>query len=151
MLESNSNNVLFRIQRIYIKDISFEAPNTPGVFQINWNPKIKVDLNSNAKNIHIDIYEVVLRVTVTAKIEEDTAFLCQVKQAGIFNVSGLNKTQMIRCLNTHCPSILFPYARECISNQVSRGTFPQLNLDPINFDILFIQSLQKKYNDTLKI
>ncbi|URJ32322.1 protein-export chaperone SecB [Blochmannia endosymbiont of Camponotus sp.] len=151
MLKNNSNNVLFHIQRIYTKDISFEAPNTPGVFQINWDPKIKVDLNSDAKNIHTNMYEVVLRVTVTAKIGEDTAFLCQVKQAGIFNISGLNKIQMIRCFNVHCPGILFPYASECISNQVSRGTFPQLNLDPINFDILFVQSLQKKCDDTLKI
>ncbi|URJ23253.1 protein-export chaperone SecB [Blochmannia endosymbiont of Camponotus sp. C-003] len=151
MLENNSNNVLFHVQRIYTKDISFEAPSTPAVFQINWSPKIKVDLNSDAKKIHTDLYEVVLCITVIAKIGEDTAFLCQVKQAGIFHVAGLNKTQMVRCFSAHCPSILFPYASECISSQVSRGTFPQINLNPINFDTLFIQSLYKKYDDTFKL
>ncbi|WHL25106.1 MAG: protein-export chaperone SecB [Candidatus Blochmannia vicinus] len=147
MLENNKNNVLFHIKRIYTKDISFEAPNTPEVFQITWNPKITVDLNSNSANIYANAYEVVLFITVTARIGENTAFLCQVKQAGIFSISGLNQTQMIHCLSAYCPGILFPYASECISSQVSRGTFPQFNLDPINFDILFIKSL-KKYDNT---
>ncbi|WP_159715540.1 protein-export chaperone SecB [Blochmannia endosymbiont of Camponotus nipponensis] len=150
MAERNSNDILFHVQRIYTKDISFEAPNTPEVFKITWHPRIKVDLNSNYKKIHLNIYEVVLCITVTARIGEDTAFLCQVKQAGIFDISGLDSTQMIHCLSAHCPSILFPYARECISNQVSRGTFPQINLDPINFDTLFVRSLKNKYDDTLK-
>ncbi|WP_331828559.1 protein-export chaperone SecB [Candidatus Blochmannia sp. SNP] len=142
MLENNKNNAAFHVKRIYTKDVSFEAPNTPEVFQTTWNPKITVDLNSNSANIYANAYEVVLCITVTARIEENTAFLCQVKQAGIFNISGLNKTQMIHCLGAYCPGILFPYASECISSQVSRGTFPQFNLDPINFDILFIKSLK---------
>ncbi|URJ30537.1 protein-export chaperone SecB [Candidatus Blochmannia vicinus (nom. nud.)] len=146
MLENTKSNASFHIKRIYTKDVSFEAPNTPEVFQITWNPKITVDLRSNSAKLHINAYEVVLYITVTAKIGENTAFLCQVKQAGIFNISGLNTTQMIHCLSAYCPGILFPYASECISNQISRGTFPQFNLDPINFDILFIKSLQQHDN-----
>lgn len=151
MLEHKNNNKILHIQRIYTKDISFEAPNTPEIFQINWNPKININLNNNYKKIQDNTYEVILCVTVTAFLEKTPAFLCQVKQAGIFNILGINNTTQIEhCLGSHCPSILFPYVRECISNQISRGTFPSINLDPVNFNFLFTESLKNKYNDTLK-
>lgn len=151
MLEQKNNNIKLYIQRIYTKDISFESPNTPEVFQVDWNPKISVNLNNNYKKIHSNTYEVILCVTVTALLEKNPAFLCQVKQAGIFNILGINNIKEIEhCLNSYCPNILFPYVRECISNQISRGTFPSFYLDPINFDFLFITSLKNKSNDTTK-
>ncbi len=89
-------------------------------------------------------YEVVLRVTVTASLGEETAFLCEVQQGGIFSIAGIEGTQMAHCLGAYCPNILFPYARECITSMVSRGTFPQLNLAPVNFDALFMNYLQQQ-------
>ncbi|WP_337235991.1 protein-export chaperone SecB, partial [Vibrio cholerae] len=85
-----------------------------------------------------NVYEVILRVTVTATMDNETAFLCEVQQAGIFTVEGIEGTQLAHCLGAYCPNVLFPYARECITNLVSRGTFPQLNLAPVNFDALFM-------------
>lgn len=90
------------------------------------------------------MYEVVLRVTVTATVETETAFLCEVQQGGIFTVSGIDGNQLAHCLGAYCPNILFPYARECITSLVSRGTFPQLNLAPVNFDALFMNYLQQQ-------
>lgn len=144
MLKKKANKTILHIKRIYTKDISFEAPNTPEIFQIDWNPTINVHLNNNYIKINNECYEVTLFVTVTALLEKKPAFLCQVKQAGIFHISGLDKKEIEHCLNAYCPNILFPYVRECINNQISRSTFPSFNLDPVNFDALFIKSLQNK-------
>lgn len=147
MSEQNNTEMAFQIQRIYTKDVSFEAPNAPKVFQQEWQPEIKLDLDTASSQLAEDIYEVVLRVTVTATLGDDTAFLCEVQQAGIFIISGIDGTQMAHCLGAYCPNILFPYARECITSQVSRGTFPQLNLAPVNFDALFMNYLQQQQAD----
>jgi len=144
MSEQNSSEMSFQIQRIYTKDISFEAPNAPQVFQKEWEPEVKLDLDTASSALADDVFEVVLRVTVTATVEEDTAFLCEVQQAGIFSISGIEGNQMAHCLGAYCPNILFPYARECITSLVSRGTFPQLNLAPVNFDALFMNYLQQQ-------
>ncbi|GAA0491194.1 MULTISPECIES: protein-export chaperone SecB [Tatumella] len=144
MSEQNNSEMTFQIQRVYTKDISFEAPNAPQVFQKEWEPEVKLDLDTASSQLADGIYEVVLRVTVTATVGEDTAFLCEVQQAGIFTISGIEGTQMAHCLGAYCPNILFPYARECISGLVSRGTFPQLNLAPVNFDALFMNYLQEQ-------
>lgn len=143
MSEQNNTDMAFQIQRIYTKDVSFEAPNAPKVFQEEWQPEIKLDLDTASSQLAEDIYEVVLRVTVTATLGEDTAFLCELQQAGIFTISGIDGTHMAHCLGAYCPNILFPYARECITSQVSRGTFPQLNLAPVNFEALFMNYLQQ--------
>lgn len=149
MFTKKKNNEKFlHIQRIYIKDISFEAPNTPEVFQMNWNPKININLNNNYTKINNNLYEVILCITVTATLEKKIAFLCQVKQAGIFNILiKLNPIQMEHCLGSYCPNILFPYIRECVSNQISRGTFPAFNLHPINFNFLFTEFLKNQSNN----
>lgn len=144
MLEQKNTEIKLHVQRIYTKDISFEAPNTPEIFKIDWNPKIHINLNNTHTKISDNIYEVTLCITVTALLSATPAFLCQVKQSGIFNILGLNNTQTEYCLKVCCPNILFPYVRECISNQVSRGTFPALILEPINFDFLFLKSLKNK-------
>ncbi len=142
MSEQNNSEMTFQIQRVYTKDISFEAPNAPQVFQKEWEPEVKLDLDTASSQLADGIFEVVLRVTVTATVGEETAFLCEVQQAGIFTIAGIEGTQLAHCLGAYCPNILFPYARECISGLVSRGTFPQLNLAPVNFDALFMNYLQ---------
>ena len=147
MSEHNSNEMQFQIQRVFTKDISFEAPNAPQVFQKEWEPDVKLDLDTASSQLADDVYEVVLRVTVTANVGEETAFLCEVQQAGIFTISGIEGTQMAHCLGAYCPNILFPYARECITSLVSRGTFPQLNLAPVNFDALFMNYLQQQQGE----
>ena len=144
MSEHSSNEMQFQIQRVYTKDVSFEAPNAPQVFQEEWDPEVKLDLDTASSQLADEVYEVVLRVTVTATVGEDTAFLCEVQQAGIFTISGIEGTQMAHCLGAYCPNILFPYARECVTSLVSRGTFPQLNLAPVNFDALFMNYLQQQ-------
>ena len=147
MSEHNTNEMQFQIQRVYTKDISFEAPNAPQVFQKEWEPDVKLDLDTASSQLADEVYEVVLRVTVTATVGEETAFLCEVQQAGIFTISGIEGTQMAHCLGAYGPNILFPYARECITSLVSRGTFPQLNLAPVNFDALFMNYLQQQQGE----
>ncbi|MCA1179634.1 MULTISPECIES: protein-export chaperone SecB [unclassified Pantoea] len=144
MSEHTTNEMQFQIQRVYTKDVSYEAPNAPQVFQKEWEPEVKLDLDTASSQLADEVYEVVLRVTVTATVGEDTAFLCEVQQAGIFTIGGIEGTQMAHCLGAYCPNILFPYARECITSLVSRGTFPQLNLAPVNFDALFMNYLQQQ-------
>ena len=133
----------FHIQRIYIKDVSFETPNTPAIFQKEWQPEVKLDMDTKTAVLSQDIYEVVLTLTVTCTLGEETAFLCEVKQAGIFTASNLEAQQLAHCLGSYCPNILFPYARETIAGLVSKGSFPQLNLAPVNFDALFSAHMSK--------
>lgn len=137
----------FNIQRVYIKDVSFETPNSPAVFQKEWTPEVKLDLDTRSAKLADDVYEVILSLTVTAQNGEETAFLCEVQQAGIFTISGLTEPQMAHSLGAFCPNVLFPYAREVVSSLVSRGTFPQLNLAPVNFDALFAQYVQSRQAD----
>jgi preprotein translocase subunit SecB len=134
----------FNIQRIYTKDLSFETPNSPAVFQKEWNPEVKLDLDTRSTKISDDVFEVVLSLTVTAKNGEETAFLCEVQQAGIFSIVGLTEPQLAHSLGAYCPNVLFPYARELVGSLVGRGTFPQLNLAPVNFDALFAQYVQQR-------
>ncbi|MFS1563929.1 MAG: protein-export chaperone SecB [Candidatus Arsenophonus phytopathogenicus] len=145
MSEQSHEEMVFQIQRIYTKDISFETPSAPNIFQQEWQPEVKLDLDTSSSELAEHVYEVILRVTVTASVAEETAFLCEVQQAGIFSIDGIKESQMAHCLGAYCPNILFPYARECITNLVSRGTFPQLNLTPVNFDALFMNYLQQQH------
>lgn len=144
MSEQSNSEMAFQIQRIYTKDVSFEAPGAPLVFQKDWEPEVKLDLDTASSQLADGVFEVVLRVTVTSMLGEETAFLCEVQQAGIFNITGLDDSQMAHCLGAYCPNVLFPYARECVTSLVSRGTFPQLNLAPVNFDALFMNYLQQQ-------
>lgn len=145
MSEQSHEEMVFQIQRIYTKDISFETPSAPNIFQQEWQPEVKLDLDTSSSELAAHVYEVILRVTVTASVAEETAFLCEVQQAGIFSIDGIEESQMAHCLGAYCPNILFPYARECITNLVGRGTFPQLNLAPVNFDALFMNYLQQQH------
>lgn len=132
----------FEIQRLYLKDASFEAPNTPELFLREWQPEVSIDLNVENKNIEGDIYEVALLVTVTAKADDKVAFLVEVKQAAIFTIAGFDDEQRGHMLGAFCPNILYPYAREAVSDLVNRASLPQLLLAPINFDALYQQQQQ---------
>jgi preprotein translocase subunit SecB len=134
----------FSIQRIFTKDISFETPNSPAIFQKEWKPEVQLDLDTRSTKLEENLYEIVLAVTVTAKIGEETAFLCEVQQAGIFQIGEMPEQNKAHMLGSFCPNTLFPYARETISNLVNRGTFPPLNLAPVNFDAIFAAYMQKR-------
>jgi len=129
----------FMIQKIYVKDLSFETPNSPDVFSEKWEPAVNLEINTAGKGLRTDTHEVVLTIVVTAKIGEKTAYLVEVKQAGIFSIKGLSDQELSHALGSYCPNILFPYAREVVSDLVVKGGFPQLLLSPINFDALYSQ------------
>lgn len=133
----------FLIQRIYIKDISFETPQTPGIFQEEWKPDLDLQLQTTTANLGENVHEVVLKVTVTVKSNDKIAFLAEIQQAGIFTLQSFPEDQLGPILGGVCPGILFPYARELISDLVTRGTFPPLYLSPINFDALYLQHQQQ--------
>lgn len=134
----------FAIQRIYIKDMSFETPNTPQIFREAWQPAVNVELNVNTTQLENAIYEVKLTITARVTSNEKTAFLAEVHQAGIFSIKGFNDAQLHRMLGSYCPTVLFPYARETISDLVSRGGFPPLYLAPVNFDAMYEQQLKQQ-------
>jgi preprotein translocase subunit SecB len=134
----------FNIQRIYTKDVSFETPNSPAIFQKEWEPDVKLDLDTRSNKLDDELYEVVLSLTVTASIGEEVAFLAEVQQAGIFTIGGVEGQQLAHSIGSYCPNILFPYARQVIAGLVSGGTFPQLNLAPVNFDALFAQYVNSR-------
>lgn len=140
----------FNIQRVYVKDISFECPNSPTIFKKEWSPEVSMDIDTKSEKLEDGLFEVVLTLTATAKVDDDVAFLCEVQQAGIFSVGNLEGVQMAHCLNAFCPNILFPYARETISSLVTRGTFPQLNLAPVNFDMLFQNAMANQQDEAQK-
>ena len=134
---------VFAIQRIYLKDLSFETPMGPSVFQKQWQPKVNQDLNTKNTKLENDLFEVALRLTLTVTDGEDTIYILEVKQAGIFAIKGLDPKQITHVINTTCPNILFPYAREAVDSVLSKGSFPALMLPPINFDALFASALKQ--------
>jgi preprotein translocase subunit SecB len=132
----------FAMQRIYNKDISFESPSTPEIFKKQWQPQVNVDLNTKSNKVDDQgNFEVVLTITITAKVEEETAFLIEVQQAGIFFIAGIEGEDLRRVLGTAAPNILFPYARESIDTICVKGGFPPVMLAPVNFDALYQQAL----------
>ena len=129
----------FGIQNVYIKDVSFETPNSPQIFMEKWQPQMDMDLSNNINKLQEDLFEVVLKITATVKVEEKTAFLIEVHQAGIFFIKGFEQEKLSYMLNSYCPNILFPFARELITSTVTRGGFQPLLLAPINFDALYAE------------
>ena len=134
----------FLLRQLYVKDISFESPNTPGIFTTPTEPDIKLNLNSSHKALGDDTFEVVLHINVHATSKDKSLFLIELQQAGLFQVSGFKPEEAQAILGAHCPATLFPYARETISSLVARGGFPSLILQPINFEALYTQSLQAR-------
>ncbi|MFP5357471.1 MAG: protein-export chaperone SecB [Gammaproteobacteria bacterium] len=132
------------LQKIYLKDASLEVPLAPQVFTRQWQPQVDVQLNTHTTELAADAYQVMLRVTVTAKLGEDTAFLAEVHQGGIFTLKGFSSPQdKAAALGAYCPGVVFPFAREAIAELVQRGGFPQLLLQPVNFDALYQQHLAR--------
>jgi preprotein translocase subunit SecB len=137
------SNPQFAVQRLFLKDVSLETPNSPQVFTKQWKPEINLEMNTTTNALSADHFEVVLTLTVTAKNEGETAFLVEVHQAGIFLVSGMGEREQAHALGAFCPNVLFPYAREAVDNMVTKASFPPLMLAPVNFDALFAQKLQR--------
>jgi len=134
----------FALQKIYLKDLSFETPNAPAIFTEQWEPAINVELQSAGKALGENVHDVVLTVTVTAKLGDKTAYLVEVQQAGVFTVAGFSDEERAHMLGSYCPNILFPYAREAISDLVAKGGFPQMLLGPVNFDAMYTEHLQRQ-------
>ncbi len=133
----------FMIQKIYTKDISFETPNSPEIFREEWKPELDLQMTNEYKQLDDNTHDITLVATVTAKIEDKTAFLIEVKQAGIFTLAGYSQEEMGPLVGSVCPNILFPYIREVISDIVLKGGFPQLVLAPVNFDGLYRNQLEQ--------
>lgn len=130
------------IQKIYIKDFSFESPHSPKVFtQKDWVPKTNLNLRSAHSEAAENNHEVVLTLTVETKDDEKTLFLIELQQAGLFHIAGYDEEDFKAVVGSFCPNILYPYARESIANIVSKGGFPEFILQPINFDALYAQGL----------
>ena len=141
--ENNTVEKQFAIQKIYTKDLSFETPNSPKIFTEKWEPAVDFNLSTNVAGLENSLYEVSLTVTITVKCGENVAYLVEVNQSGIFTLVGFTDQEIGPMVGSFCPNILFPYAREAVSDLVSKGGFPQLLLAPVNFDALYAQHLQQ--------
>lgn len=129
----------FGVQRVYVKDLSFESPHSPGIFQEQWKPEIEVGLGTSTTRVGDNVYEVTLNATVEAKHGDNTVFMVEVHQAGIFTVQGFGDNERDAVLGIAAPNLLFPYLRESVSDLVTRGSFPQFLLQPVNFEALYAQ------------
>lgn len=137
----------FALQRIYVKDLSFESPSSPQIFQKQWQPNVQMDLNTANSKIADDTFEVILSMTLTAKIEETVTYIIEIQQAGIFMISGMEEAQLAQTLNAYCPNVLFPYARETIDTVAGKGSFPALMLAPVNFDMIFAEAVRRQQEE----
>ena len=141
--QPNPEGMQFIVQKVYAKDVSFEVPNAPTIFTEQGQTDIKLNLGQKVEEMGDDLFDVTLTITVTATVDEKTAYLAEVVQAGIFQIAGFNEQSHHAAINTLCPNTLFPYARTMISGLVSDGGFPPLVLQPINFDALYAQRMQQ--------
>jgi preprotein translocase subunit SecB len=144
---NEQQNAGFALQKLYLKDFSFESPRSPQVFQSQWKPQVHMDLNTGNAKIGEDLYEVVLTITLTAKQDDEVALLVEIKQAGIFAIQGLEGPRLAHALGAFCPNILFPYAREAIDSMVTKGGLPPFMLAPVNFDAIFAEAMQRKQQE----
>lgn len=140
-----AEEVQFEIRKLYLKDASLESPQSPEVFlQLDSSPDINIDLNIEQRELEEKTYyEVVLKISAEAKHDDKTVFLCETHQAGVFVISGIPDEELDLALNIACPNVLLPFAREAISDLVTKAGFPQLLLSPINFEALFQQKNKK--------
>jgi len=142
-MQSGDATKIIQPQKVYLKDISFETPNTPRIFTKKWEPEIQVEFQGSASKLEDDLYEVVASVTVTATIAGETAYLAEVQQAGIFTMQGFSEPELHKRQNVYCLRILYPYASAAISDLVTRGGFPTLLLSPLNFDKMYQDRINK--------
>ncbi len=141
---SPNSEMALSTEKIYVKDSSYESPNTPGIYSQEWQPELKLELGTKVRKFADNTYEVILALTVTAKLGDKTAFLVEIHQAGVFVISGFEEEQVDGLLNVHCPTVLFPFASAAVTEMVARGGFPQLVLQPVNFESVYQQKLQRK-------
>jgi len=135
----------FTVEKVYIKDVSFEAPGAPQVFNETGQPQLQMNLNQRVQRLNETAFEVVLGVTLTCTVGDDkTAYLAEVQQAGVFGLVGFDDQTLDAMLGTHCPNVLYPYARQVISELISAGGFPPFLLQPINFDALYAEGLRQR-------
>lgn len=132
------------LQNVYVKDASFEAPAGPNLGIPEWNPQFGMQMNTSATTLAPDVHEVVLTITLEAKIQDKVAYLVEVKQAGLFTARGYSEDDLRRIVGAYLPSVLFPYARQAVSDLVMRGGFPPFLLPPVNFDALLAQSAEQQ-------
>jgi len=137
-------NASFNIQKLYLKDVSFEAPNAPMVFNEQGQPELSMNLNQKVGKLADGVYEVVLGVTLTCTIDGKTIYLAEVAQAGIFGLVGFDDATLDAMLGMHCPNVLFPYARQTISDLISSGGFPPFYLQPMNFEAIYAEGLRRR-------
>ena len=134
----------FTVEKIYVKDVSFEAPGAPAIFSEQGQPDLQLNLNQRVQRLGENAFEVVLGVTLTCKAGDKTAYVAEVQQAGIFGLMGLEAQAVDVLLGTQCPNILFPYVRQLVSDLVQAGGFPPFFLQPINFEALYAESLRQR-------
>jgi preprotein translocase subunit SecB len=134
----------FSIQKIYVKDVSFEVPNAPAIFNEQGQPELNLNLNQKVGRVGDDMYEVVLAITLNCKVGEKNVYLAEVAQAGIFGLTGFDEPTLDMMLGTYCPNVLFPYVRQTISELVAGGGFPPFYLQPINFEALYAEGLRRR-------
>lgn len=154
MSEENTNGVVpadesatgpaFTIEKIYVKDVSFESPNSPTIFNENVQPDLQLNLNQKVQRLSDTAFEVVLGVTLTCKAGDKTAYVAEVEQAGVFGLIGLEPQAIDVLLGTQCPNILFPYVRSLVSELIQAGGFPPFYLQPINFEGLYAETLRQR-------
>lgn len=144
---SPANQPQLVLQKIYVKDVSFEAPNAPQIFQeigeITEAPQVQLNLTQRATGLGNDMYEVVLSLTLTCTVSDRTAYLAEVHQAGLFGIAGFNEADHAGIIGSYCPNLLFPYARQVISGLVQEGGFPPFLLQPINFEALYAEQQRR--------
>ena len=138
------NQAQLSLQRIYVKDVSFEAPGAPQIFSQQGQPNVELNLAQRVSQLGDDTFEVVLSVTATCRVEDKTAYLAEVQQAGIFGLSGFDPQGREAVLSTYAPNVLFPYVRQIVSDLVQNGGFPPFFLQPINFDALYAEQMRRR-------
>ena len=134
----------FTVEKIYAKDVSFEVPAGPAAFSEQTQPQLQMNLNQSVQRINDNAYEVTLGITLTCNAGDKALYVVEVKQAGVFSLAGFEPAQLDGMLGTHCPNVLYPYARQLISSLVQSGGFPPFFLQPINFDALYAETLRQR-------
>jgi preprotein translocase subunit SecB len=134
----------FTVEKIYVKDVSFEAPNAPQVFNEQGQPQLNMNLNQKVGRLDGDLFEVILGVTLTCTLNDKTVYLAEVEQAGIFGLAGFDERTLDMMLGTYCPNVLFPYVRQSISELITNGGFPPFYMQPINFEALYAEGLRRR-------
>ncbi len=134
----------FSVEKIYVKDVSFEVPNAPHVFNEQTQPQLQMNLNQRVTRLSEVAFEVVLGVTLTCNADDKPLYLVEVEQAGVFGLTGFDQATLDGMLGVHCPNVLYPYARQLISDLIQAGGFPPFLLQPINFDALYAEGLRQR-------